>query len=309
MWDNLADRDAVWRDLRTIGSIRQKECRWRNRRNQLSTVLLSAEIITVAHEPHVLSLVLDITQRKNAEVEIVKALSREKELSQLKSNFVSMVSHEFRTPLGIIQSSAGLLSDFYHRMEPDERAAQLASINSNTRRMAGMMEEILVLSRLDAGKLEFQPVLLDLNSFCRRLVDEILSATNRRCEIELALNSVPQKAWADERLLGHIFTNLLSNAAKYSEPGATVRFAIEADGHHALCVVQDRGIGIPEADQQQLFAAFHRGSNVGGRPGTGLGLMLVKRCAELHGGTVHLTSKVGEGTTVSVRLPLFQNSH
>jgi len=139
-------------------------------------------------------------------------------------------------------------------------------------------------------------------------VDEILSATNRRCSIELALDSVPEKAWADERLLGHILTNLLSNAVKYSEPGATVRFAIEPDGYHARCVVQDRGIGIPEGDQQQLFVAFHRGSNVGGRPGTGLGLMLVKRCAELHGGTVHLTSKVGEGTTVSVRLPLFQKS-
>jgi signal transduction histidine kinase len=306
MWDNLAERDVVWRDLRNIGSIRQRECRWRNRRNELATILLSAEIITVAHEPHVLSLVLDISQRKNAEVEMLKALSREKELSQLKSNFVSMVSHEFRTPLGIIQSSAELLSDFHARMQPDERASQLASISSNTRRMAGMMEEILVLSRLDAGKLEFQPVLLDLNYFCRRVVDEILSATNRRCAIELALNSVPEKAWADERLLGHILTNLLSNAVKYSEPGATVRFAIEPDGDRARCVVQDRGIGIPEGDQQQLFAAFHRGSNVGGRPGTGLGLMLVKRCAELHGGTVHLTSKVGEGTTVSVRLPLFQ---
>jgi PAS domain S-box-containing protein len=308
MWDNLAERDAVWQDLRSIGSIRQRECRWRNRRNELATVLLSAEIITVAHEPHVLSLVLDISQRKNAEVEMLKALSREKELSQLKGNFVSLVSHEFRTPLGIIQSSAELLSDFYQRMEPDERAAQLASISSNTRRMAGMMEEILVLSRLDAGKLEFQPVLLDLNAFCRRVVDEILSATNRRCAIELALNSIPEKAWADERLLGHIFTNLLSNAVKYSEPGATVRFAVESDGYHARCVVQDRGIGIPERDQQQLFVAFHRGSNVGGCPGTGLGLMLVKRCAELHGGTVHLTSKVGEGTTVSVRLPLFQKS-
>jgi len=304
MWDNLTERDVVWRDLRSIGSIRQRECRWRNRRNELATVLLSAETITVAHEPHVLSLVLDISQRKNAEVEILKSLSREKELSQLKSNFVSMVSHEFRTPLGIIQSSAELLSDFYTRMQPDERAAQLASISSNTRRMAGMMEEILVLSRLDAGKLEFQPVLLDLSGFCRRVVDEILSATNRRCAIELALNSVPEKAWADERLLAHIFTNLLSNAVKYSEPGATVRFAIESDGYHARCVVQDRGIGIPDGDQQQLFVAFHRGSNVGGRPGTGLGLMLVKRCAELHGGTVNLTSKVGEGTTVSVRLPL-----
>jgi signal transduction histidine kinase len=291
--------------LRSIGSIRQRECRWRNRRNELATVLLSAEAIKVAHEPHVLSLVLDISQRKKAEVETLKALAREKELSQLKSNFVSMVSHEFRTPLGIIQSSAELLSEFFNKMQPEERAAQLGSISSNTNRMAGMMEEILVLSRLDAGKLEFQPVQLDLNGFCRRLVDEVSSATNRRCDIKLALDSILEKAWADERLLGHIFTNLLSNAVKYSEPGAMVRFAIEPDGGHALCVVQDRGIGIPEADQQHLFKEFHRGSNVGGRPGTGLGLMLVKRCAELHGGTVQLTSKVGEGTTVSVRLPLF----
>jgi signal transduction histidine kinase len=193
-------------------------------------------------------------------------------------------------------------------MQSAERDAHLGSISSNTRRMAGMMEEILILSRLDAGKLEFNPVLLDLNGFCRRLVDQLLSATNRRCAIRLAFNSLQEKAWADERLLGHIFTNLLSNAIKYSEPGATVRFAIQPDGYHALCVVQDQGIGIPEEDQRQLFEAFHRGSNVRGCPGTGLGLMLVKRCAELHGGTVQLTSKVGEGTTVSVRLPLFQNS-
>jgi PAS domain S-box-containing protein len=308
MWDNLVDREAIWRDLRTIGSIRQRECRWRNRRSELATVLLSAEVITVADEPHVLSLVLDISQRKKAEVEMLKALAREKELGQLKSNFVSMVSHEFRTPLGIIQSSAELLSEFYEKMHPEERAVQLQSIGSNTRRMAGMMEEILVLSRLDAGKLEFQPALLDLKSFCRRLVDEVLSATNRRCTIELKLNSMPAKAWADERLLEHIFTNLLSNALKYSQPGASVRFGVEPDGAHALCVVQDRGIGIPQGDQQQLFKAFHRGSNVGGRPGTGLGLMLVKRCAELHGGTVQLTSKVGEGTRVVVRLPLFEAS-
>jgi PAS domain S-box-containing protein len=306
MWDNPADREGIWRDLRTVGSVRQRECRWRNRRKELSTVLISAEMITLENEPHVLSLVLDITQRKSAEVEMLKALTREKELSQLKSNFVSMVSHEFRTPLGIIQSSAELLGDFYQRMRPDERAAQLESISSNTRRMAGMMEEILVLSRLDAGKLEFEPTATDLCVFCRRIVDEVLSATNRRCTVELALKSVPSAAKADERLLGHIFTNLLSNAVKYSEPGAKVRFAVEREGDIAVCIVQDQGIGIPEEDQQKLFKAFHRGSNVGSRPGTGLGLMLVKRCADLHGGKVQVHSKVGKGTTVTVRLPLFE---
>jgi PAS domain S-box-containing protein len=305
MWENVADREQIWHQLRTVGSTRQRECRWRNHRNEVFTVLLSAEKVTVDNQPHVLSLVQDISQRKNAEVETLKALAREKELSQLKSNFVSMVSHEFRTPLGIIQSSAELLRDFYTKMQADEREEQLDSIFRNTRRMAGMMEEILVLSRLDAGKLEFQPASLDLHSFCRRVVDEVLSATNRRCPIELSLDSVPRQAQADERLLGHIFTNLLSNAVKYSEPGVTVHLILERNGSDAVGTVRDRGLGILEQDQQKLFTAFHRGANVGSRPGTGLGLMLVKRCADLHGGKVRLTSQIGEGTTVIVTLPLF----
>src|SRR5262249_4744488 len=149
--------------------------------------------------PHILSLALDITQRKRAEEELLKALEREKELSRLKSNFVSMVSHEFRTPLGIIQSSAELLRDFFQKMQPAEREEQLESVIRSTGRMAGMMEELLVLSRLDAGKLEFQPSSLVLCAFCRGVVDEILSAPNRRCSIELSLKSVPSPAEADER--------------------------------------------------------------------------------------------------------------
>jgi PAS domain S-box-containing protein len=305
MWQNPAERDLAWKDMLTVGSIRQRECRWLDRRGEPFTILLSAEIIQLDGEPHILSLALDITQRKRAEEELLKALAREKELSQLKSNFVSMVSHEFRTPLGIIQSSAELLREFYQKMLPGEREEQLESITRNTGRMAGMMEEILVLSRLDAGKLDFQPAALDLNTFCRRIVDEVLSATSRRCLIELSLTAVPPGVKGDERLLGHIFTNLLSNAVKYSEPGATVRFTVERDGCEAACVVRDEGIGISEEDQQQLFKAFHRGGNVGSRPGTGLGLLLVKRCAELHGGRVQVNSKIGDGTTVIVRLPLF----
>ena len=305
LWENLDERDSALNDMRTIGSISQREVRWRNRRGEALTILLSAESIKLNNTPHILSFAQDITQRKRAEGELLKTLEREKELSQLKSNFVSMVSHEFRTPLGIIQSSSELLRDFYQKMQPGERNEQLESITRNTRRMAGMMEEILILSRLDAGKLDFQPATLDLNGFCRRLVDEVLSATNRRCLIELSLTSVPAEAKADERLLGHIFTNLLSNAVKYSEPGATVRFAVERDGADAVCIVHDQGIGIPGYDQEHLFKAFHRGGNVGTRPGTGLGLLLVNRCVELHRGNVQLVSKLGEGTTVTVRLPVF----
>jgi signal transduction histidine kinase len=291
--------------MHSSGSIRQKECRWLNRRGELFTILLSAETIQLNDAPHVLSFAVDITQRKQAEIEMLKALSREKELSQLKSNFVSMVSHEFRTPLAIIQSSAELLREFFPRMLPAERDEQLQSIAGNTRRMAGMMEEILVLSRLDAGKLDFQPSALHLAGFCRRVVDEVLSATSRRCPIVLSLASTLPQARADERLLGHILTNLLSNAVKYSEAGASVRFRLERDSGDALCVIRDEGIGISEADQQMLFTAFHRGANVGNRAGTGLGLLLVKRCVELHQGKIRLESQIGQGTTVTVRLPVF----
>jgi signal transduction histidine kinase len=158
---------------------------------------------------------------------------------------------------------------------------------------------------LEAGKLHFQPATLDLNAFCRRIVDEIRSANNGRCSIELSLNSIPARAQADERILGHIFTNLLSNAVKYSEAGAAVHFFVAREGDDAVCVIRDKGIGIPEEDQPQLFSAFHRGSNVGIRPGTGLGLLLVKRCAELHGGKVQVESKFGEGTSVTVRFAAF----
>jgi len=305
IWDSPTERQRFWEEVRSSGSIRERECGFRNRRGRVTTMMASGVVVAFNGVDHLLAMLVDISHRKQVEAELQRTLAREIELSRLKSNFVSMVSHEFRTPLGIIQSSAELLRDFHPKMLPEERNEQLESIARNTRRMAGMMEEILVLSRLDAGKLDFQPAALDLNGFCRRVLDEVLSATSRRCPIELLLKLVPGQALADERLLGHIFTNLLSNAVKYSEPGATVRFTIERDGSHAVCTVSDAGIGIPEEDLQHLFKAFHRGGNVGTRPGTGLGLLLVKRCADLHGGKLQLKSKIGEGTTVTVRLPVF----
>lgn len=309
IWESPEERQRFWEAVRSAGSVRAVECRLRNRRGRVSTMLASGVIVEFDGVDHLLGMMVDISQRKQAEAELHRTLAREVELSRLKSNFVSMVSHEFRTPLGIIQSSAELLHDFYQKMPAHERDEQLDSITRNTRRMADMMEEILVLSRLDAGKLDFQPAALDWNGFCRRVVDEVLSATNRRCVIELSQPAVPPGVKADERLLGHIFTNLLSNAVKYSEPGSTVHFAIERDGPDAVCTVSDQGIGISEEDQQHLFKAFHRGSNVGTRPGTGLGLLLVKRCTDLHGGKLQLNSKMGEGTTVTVRLPVFGSNH
>jgi PAS domain S-box-containing protein len=253
------------------------------------------------------AVVTDITTRKRAEVELWRALEHERELSHLKNNFVSMVSHEFRTPLGIIQSSAEILADYLDQLSADDRREHLGSITRHTQRMGALMEEVLVLGRLDAGKMDFQPAALDLPGFCRRLTDEVLAATDRQCPIQLTVaeSAATPGTRADERLLRHIFTNLLSNAVKYSARGQQVEFVVDRDGREAVCEVRDHGIGIPEADQPRLFQAFYRGQNVDQRPGSGLGLVIVKRCLELHGGSIHLESKTGHGTRATVRLPVF----
>lgn len=249
--------------------------------------------------------VIDITQRKAAEAELLKSLAREKELGQLKSNFVSMVSHEFRTPLGVIMSSAEILENYLDQLEPEDRREQLVSIRKNTRRMADLMEEVLVLGMVEAGKLDYKPTALDFPAFCRRLVDELQSATNNKCLVQISTPEDVNSAFADERLLQHVFNNLLSNAVKYSPAGSTVHFEIERDADSAVCRIRDHGMGIPDSDLERLFSAFYRGRNAGQVPGTGLGLTIVKRCVELHRGKIKVESTVGRGTTVTVKLPLF----
>jgi PAS domain S-box-containing protein len=303
-WLNLKDRENFWTTLKRDGAVREFECQARTRRGTIGTLLVSADIIEINREPHIIATGLDITQRKQAEIELVRTLAREKELGQLRSHFVSMVSHEFRTPLGIIQSSAEILEDYLDELNPGERKEHLQSIRQNTGRMARLMEEALLIGGLDAGKIEFKPAPLELRSFVERLMDEVLSATNRRCPIELSLAEPPGAIQADELLLHHILKNLLTNGVKYSDPGGAVRLEIAFVGKEIVCAIRDQGIGIPETDREWLFSAFHRGQNVADRPGTGLGLVIVKRCVELHGGKINVESQFGKGTVVTVRLPL-----
>jgi signal transduction histidine kinase len=237
--------------------------------------------------------------------EALRLLAQERELRELKSDFVSLVSHEFRTPLEIIMSSADNLQRYHDRLPPEKRTELLQTINKAVRRMSGMMEEALVLGRLETYGMKFKERPFDFHGFCRRVCDEIESATSRRCPIHLALDGTPEHANGDESIVRHIFTNLLSNAVKYSTAGQTVEFTVTSHGENALFRVSDQGCGVPLADQKRLFQAFHRGSNVRQIPGTGLGLLIVRRCVELHRGTIAFTSTEGQGTTFTVELPLF----
>ena len=254
---------------------------------------------------HLACVARDISDRQRIEVELRAALEAEKELSLLKSNFVSMVSHEFRTPLGTIQSSAELLQHYQERLSPERRTRLLTTIVASSGEMARMMEDVLLLSRVESARYEFRPCEIVLADFCRHLVDEVTSATRAQCPITLNLQDLPETARCDEGLLRHIFNNLLSNAVKYSPPGSTVELTVRREGAEAIFTVRDHGAGIAPEDQAKLFQPFVRGRNVSGTQGTGLGLVIVQRCVSLHGGTLHLTSTPNLGTTISVRLPLF----
>ncbi len=240
--------------------------------------------------------------------ELREALDRARELTRLKSNFVSMVSHEYRTPLGVIVSSADILSRYLERLEPAECAEHLQAIQSSARRMARMMEDVLLVGRLDGDQQGFQPDDLHLVSFCRRLIEEQHSVTAGRWPFQLDLDETLPLALADGHLLRHILTNLLSNAAKYSPPGSLITLSLRRNGEVAEFRVADEGMGIPAEDREHLYTAFHRGRNTPQIPGTGLGLVIVKRCVDRHGGTIAFESEEGRGATFTVRLPVFPAS-
>ena len=236
------------------------------------------------------------------------ALAEEKELNRLKSNFISMVTHEIRTPLALILGSSEILSRYLDRLPAEKRAEHLKTIDASVQRMSGLLEDVLLFSKAEAGRMEFTPQAMDLQVFSTQLVDELHSATNRRCPIELTcLASDPARA--DEKLLRHILTNLVTNAVKYSPAGVPVQFHVCRDGGDAVFQIRDRGMGIPEEDRKRLFTPFYRGKNVATIPGTGLGLVIVKHCVERHGGTIEMGGEVGGGTIVTVRLPLFSPAH
>ena len=250
-----------------------------------------------------------ISRQEAAEQKLQDALEREKELNRLKGNFVSMVTHEIRTPLAHIQGSSDILAHYLDRLPAEKRAQHFGFINSAVRRMSALMEDVLLFSKAEAGRMDFNPVAMDLENFCHLLADEIRSATNRRCPVEVQLEGVGEPARGDETLLRHIFTHLLVNAVKYSPAGTPVVFSITREGGMALFAVRDRGVGIPEEDRKELFTPFHRGKNVASLPGTGLGLIIVKYCIQQHGGRIDIDSAENAGTEVRVRLPMFSPGH
>ncbi len=251
----------------------------------------------------------DITEHKRAQAEILNALLQEKELSDLRSRFVSITSHEFRTPLTTIMSTAELLE--YYDWTKEEEVEQLRLIQDSVKQMLQLLEDLLFIGTADAGQVRFNPAPIALNDFCRGLVAEIQRGASwqagvmgTRHNFRFVGPAQTVLACMDKKLLRQLLSNLLANAVKYSPTGGTIQFQLDCQGDKAIFQIQDWGIGIPKEDLPRLFEFFHRGKNVGAIAGTGLGLAIVKKCVDIHEGDITVHSEVGVGTLFTVILPL-----
>ncbi len=255
-------------------------------------------------EERTLQLKLANEQLRGLEVELRQALAQEKELSELKSRIITTISHEYRTPLTTIASSAELLEVYGHKWDNDKQLKHFQRIQSAIKHMIALIDDVLFVNKAEFEKLEFNPAPLNLVAFTNELVDELQSTVSDKCNLNFTSVGKFTNAYLDEKLLRQILTNLISNALKYSPDGGKVQVRLTCEDNHVIFQVQDEGIGIPIEDQQKLFESFARASNVGAIAGTGLGLSIVKKCVNLHGGQITVESEVGAGTTFTVSLPL-----
>lgn len=265
--------------------------------------------ITIAGNSMVMCLIMDLTQRKQLMDERIYTralevrLEKERELIEMKERFISIVSHEFRTPLAVILSSVGILRRYYTILTPEKATEKLDGIAVQVRRMEQLLEDVLTISRGNAERIQFRPEPLNLEEFCASIAETIRQADFERHPIIVQGVENVRTIYGDRRLLEHILLNLLTNATKYSPPSTPVSLIVGRNPEGVTFTVSDNGIGIPVDDQPRLFEPFHRAQNVSGLEGTGLGLAIVKQSVEEHGGTIAFESIIGKGSSFTVTLP------
>jgi PAS domain S-box-containing protein len=245
----------------------------------------------------------NITQEKKSEEEIKKMLEKEIQLNELKSRFVSMASHEFRTPLSTILSSTALIEKYDEKGEHEKKKKHLYRIRSSVNNLTGILNDFLSLDKIEEGKITFNPTEFDLISFCKELNEEMQALAKQNQVINCLYKTKMQIVYLDKQLLKNIMINLISNAIKYSPENSTINIEINAN-ENLVISVKDSGIGIPESEQQHLFERFFRAKNSTNIQGTGLGLHIVKKYTEMMNGSINFTSKENEGTTFFIQLPI-----
>ncbi len=235
--------------------------------------------------------------------ELQVALGKERELSELKSRFVSMASHEFRTPLSTILSSAALISRYPTEDQFAQREKHVGRIKSAVTNLTGILNDFLSLSKLEEGKISVKIQDCRLEEICQEVMQETEGILKKDQKIEYSGVAKDIIFRTDARILKNIFFNLVSNAIKYSDAGSVISCDFQSEDDHVIISIADEGIGIPIEDQKHLFSRFFRASNVESIQGTGLGLNIVRKYVKLLGGEISYTSTIGLGTTFIVKLP------
>jgi PAS domain S-box-containing protein len=254
----------------------------------------------------------DITDRKRAEEtrrerdRLQQALEHEKELNGLKSRFISMVSHEFRTPMSVIQLNTELLQRYTTHIHDEQLQKRLAKIQIQIELMVKLLDEVLTVSRLEHQKQPFQPVYLNIQQYCQEMINALQEIFPDHV-FTFTIDSEVGIRLVDCDILQHILDNLLTNAVKYSPAGSTVALEVQGQLNHVTFIVRDQGIGIPTKDQPRMFESFFRATNVGQIKGTGLGLTIARLMTERHGGIIAFQSVVNQGTTFTVVIPALRS--
>jgi PAS domain S-box-containing protein len=304
--------DLLWQ---LVEPSTQQQGYWRGevmarRRNQ--EMFYQELSITALRDGGFVCNVRDITEQKIAEVETLQALEREKELNELKSKFVSIVSHEFRTPLTTILSSVELLQKYGDQVSAEKNQRRFSRIIKGIHRMTQLLNDVLIFNKVEVGSLTFKPVLSNPVEFFDELVEEIqlqvgnshhIKFVHQTCNKVTFSREERNHYFLDEQLLQHVLTNLVSNSVKYSPKNTDISIKLFCEFSQIIFHVVDQGIGIPSTDLERLFIIFQRGTNVGTIPGAGLGLAIVKQCVDLHNGTIEVNSKIHQGTEFKVTIP------
>lgn len=247
----------------------------------------------------------DITERKNMERNILANLDREKQLSEMKSQFISVASHEFRTPLAAAVGSLELLERHAAKLTETKRAELIGRIQRSLGRLTAIMNDVLNLSRADSGRVKVTRMNADLVRLAHDIVREVETGDRQQHRFVFEPTGGPETVPVDTKLTNHILSNLVGNAVRYSPAGTTVTIKLHIDATAFTFTVADEGIGVPAAERERIFEPFVRGSNVGQISGTGLGLNIVKRYTELMGGRIELLPSA-RGALFRVVVPLHQ---
>lgn len=260
----------------------------------------------VDERTHILKEALE--KLEQSQTELHEALEKEKQLNEIKSRFVSMASHEFRTPLSAVLSSATLLSKYTKEDDQEKRNKHIDRIKDSVKHLNDILEDFLSLGRLDEGRITADPHEFNLSEMINETLADVKVVLKPGQRFNLKYEG-EEKVNADKKLLRNILINLISNAAKFSAEDLPITISANSDSEKNVITVSDKGIGISQKDQERLFTMFYRASNVTNIQGTGLGLHIVKRYLGLINGTVNLQSTLGKGTSITITFPNATNNN